>query len=359
MKIAIVTQPLMSNYGGILQNYALQKVLKNLGHIPVTIDKVPKPDNFLKYYISTLKEFAYKILGIKIDGVFYHSLWKRKENIDSFVRKNISLTKCVYRPTAKLVDSLKTDALIAGSDQVWRRAYNPNIVDSFLGFSKTTDVRRIAYAASFGIDHLEYTEDELKQCRELARRFDAVSVREKNGVRLCKDYLGVDAVQVLDPTLLLTRKDYEFICRDIKRLNGKFLLCYLLDMTNELKDKVNAFAKERNLTVIHIGADNNLRCSIEEWLAYFRDAAYIVTNSFHGTVFSIIFHKRFVTITNEGRGGDRFTSLLNTFGLQDRILNNRFEEKEIDWESVSKAIHNGQEYSISFLKNSLRESKSV
>ena len=184
----------------------------------------------------------------------------------------------------------------------------------FLNFcEKEENLKRIAYAASFGVGDWEYSPKQTRECSKLAKKYDAISVREQSGVKLCKEYLGVDATWVLDPTLLLTKEDYLPICKEIPVCNEKYLAVYVLDENDEVTATYEKEAAAHGLVIKKFHADSKSTLTVPEWLAMFRDASYVVTDSFHGTVFSIIFGKEFKSIYNKGRGTARFESLMNLY----------------------------------------------
>lgn len=312
MNASILTQPLLNNYGGILQNYALQVTLKKLGCSSRTIDWTPLRRNICIYACSWLKTIALRLIGKKRPFVKIPRLCCRNKNFDEFVSIVISLEKCNGHITTNF--KRKTDAVIVGSDQVWRPKYNYRIKDMFLDFCKRQkNLKRIAYAASFGVDNWEYTPKQTRICSKLAKKFNAISVREESGVKLCKENLGVDAIWVLDPTLLLTKEDYLPICKEVPVCSEKYLAVYVLDENNEVTTTYEKEAETRGLIVKRFHADSKSTLRVPEWLAMFRDASYIVTDSFHGTVFSIIFEKEFKCIYNKERGATRFESILNVY----------------------------------------------
>lgn len=146
----------------------------------------------------------------------------------------------------------------------------------------------MAYAASFGVDQWEYSLLQTARCKRLARRLDAVSVREQSGIALCASHLGIKAIETLDPTLLLSPQDYAALCTDVPKVEERFLAAYLLDMDDEKRNIVEHFTSQYQLAVRYVSADQNLSLRVEEWLALFRDAKFVVTDSFHGTVFHLI-----------------------------------------------------------------------
>lgn len=326
MRIGIVTQPLLNNYGGIIQNYALQSILKKMGYTPVTIDYIPPKKNVVRRLASWLK-------GIVFHKRIQKNLLERKPQFEEFVTTKIEKTPTIHHYCE--VKCFKPfDAFVVGSDQVWRPKYNGEIIkDMFLKFcAKEKKVKRIAYAASFGVDGWEFSAKQTKACSNLARRFDAVSVREKSGERLCRDYFGIEVSWVLDPTLLLTRDDYCNICKEVP-IAHDILFAYVLNRNDEIQSICEKIAEERKLNIKIVGSDSGAELTIPEWLAMFRDASYVVTDSFHGTVFSIVFGKEFKCFYNKGRGTARFESLMNLYNSGKL---EEMREFSIDW--LKKAL---------------------
>ena len=313
MNISIITQPLLNNYGCLLQNFALQKVLQRMGCKPCTIDRKPMKIPLHRYLLSWLKTIWLCLNGKKKSFVKIQKPIVRKQIFDDFVQKFIATFRCDQN--SKICLPTNTDAIIVGSDQVWRCGYNflclPNM---FLNFCKKQgNLKRIAYAASFGVDYWEYSPKQTRVCSALAKKFDAISVREESGVKLCKEHLGVDAIWVLDPTLLLKKEDYLPICKNIPVSTEKYLAVYVLDESEQVTSLYEKEAVARKLVVKKFHADSKSTLTVPEWLAMFRDASYVVTDSFHGTVFSIIFEKNFKCVYNKSRGTARFESLLKIY----------------------------------------------
>lgn len=360
MRIGILTQPLSRNYGGILQNYALQQVLRKMGHEPYTFDLGLY--TWKDWLIITIKCIIKKIIGISCTFQEYPSRRRNQEKtLRKFVTKHITLAspRC-KKPTPKQILKYKFQAIIVGSDQVWRPKYNYPIEKMFLDFTHGLDLKRIAYAASFGTSEWEYKEKQTKNCRLLAQNFDAISVREDSGVELCEKYLNVSATHVLDPTMLLTKDDYNKLIADIPISTENYLFAYILDENENKTSFITKIAREKRLTPIIIGADKELKDSdsIEKWLAYFRDAKFIVTDSFHGTVFCILFNIPFVVISNETRGGARILSILKLFSLENRLIKklddlNKISSSPINWDFVNNIHEQLKEKSYNLLKSNL------
>lgn len=357
MRIGIVTQPLHNNYGGILQNYALQQVLKRLGHTPVTLDFIPQTPLW-RFVLSMCKSLTlYFIPGRRHPFACYRS--KRNNRMQAFVENYIKRTRPVKKYSSKLLRKYHIEGLIVGSDQVWRPCYNVYLEDMFLAFARKSKIKKIAYSASFGVNTMEFSKLQLKRCASLLQQFDKVSVREASGVDLCRNYFHVESEHVLDPTLLLGKEDYEQVCIKISKYREKFIACYLLDPTQEQRLHIDRMAQRLHLAPVYFTADKKASLSVEEWLAMFRDAAYVVTDSFHGTVFSIVFGKPFITIVNSTRGADRFVSLLRTLGLETRLISAVTELTEdlygypVDWQTVNAALSAARVKSMNYLQNAL------
>lgn len=327
-KVAILTQPLGANYGGILQAFALQYVLREMGHQPITIDRRGSQDR-LRALASLAKGGLLWMAGRQRRVRRWPSP-KESEVICRHTNRFVSehITTSVPISTTDQLRSYAEeegfDAYIVGSDQVWRKAYSPCMPNYFLDFlPEESQAKRIAYAASFGIGTWEFTEAETQLYSRLAKRFDLISVREDSAVDLCREHLGVDAIHVLDPTMLVDMSVYEELAMSKYANPSKGdLFCYILDRTLEKSRLVRETAEERGLTPFEIlpreyrnlppGADLStvVMPPVEQWLRSFMDAKFVITDSFHGTVFSILFEKPCIVIQNSSRGNDRFSSLL-------------------------------------------------
>lgn len=213
MKIGILTQPLHANYGGLLQNYALQHILTRAGHEVETIDWGASKGLRERLYRMKMQFLATWFSGNSLYVRYQPSqkelsiIWR---NTNHFIEKYIRHTVPIHSfgEFQILADKRKYEVYIVGSDQCWRPCYNTYLSSMFLDFTKGKLVKRLAYAASFGTDRWEYTPQQTAICASLAQNFDMVTVREDSGVKLCKEHLGVDAIHVLDPTMLLMKEDY-------------------------------------------------------------------------------------------------------------------------------------------------------
>lgn len=385
MKLGILTQPLHNNYGGLLQNYALQQVLIRAGHEVETIDWQSPKAGWLRICLARVK---WTLLPV----ILPHKYKRPKSNYAptnkemATIRRNTNRFIDTYIRRTPAVQSLagfakqskvgQYDGYVVGSDQCWRPKYNTLLPAMFLSFVRDKDVRRIAYAASFGTDSWEFTPEMTSLCAPLAQKFDLVTVREDSGVKLCKDHLGVEASHVLDPTMLLTKEDYIRLIEAEKepRSTGT-LFNYILDPDETKAAFINRVAKEMNLKPFQVlpkyQAETRTRADVKRriedcvyprvttWLRAFMDAEMTIVDSFHGMIFSIIFNKPFWVIGNAGRGMSRFTSLLRIFGLEDRLLDvSELERvdytKPTNWEVVNDLLEQKRESSTQLLLKTLK-----
>ena len=274
-----------------------------------------------------------------------------------FVNNHIDRTRIVHSYTKKIVNEEHFDAVISGSDQVWRPIYNMYIEDMYLKFVPNS-IKKIAYAASFGVDTWEYNAEQTETCAKYVKRLDAISVREATGVELCKTHLDVNAEHVLDPTILAGAEAYGPLLKENTE-EQDYLFAYILDITPEKKAYVESMAKSKGLKLIIRGADKNATLSVEDWLSMIANSSMVVTDSFHGTVFSILFHRDFYSIVNVERGGTRFASLLSPLGLEHRMGDvsqlTLTEPSPIDWQQVDKILDKHRQDSVNFLTNALKK----
>lgn len=378
MKIGILTQPLHCNYGGIMQAWALQQALRRMGHEPELIARQWTAPMGVMAVARRIGSFAktlfLKGLRHRNDLLLRNPLSRnyspvRPESCDrQFVKDQVAKTCSIYSDgkLRAVIAKRDYDAFVVGSDQVWREIYSPRIETYFLDFLNASDRRRrIAYGASFGTDSAYISEEKLPACRALLRRFDAVSVREDGGLRIAREVFGrKDAVKVLDPTLLLSSDDYRRLIRPADlHSGGSHMAVYILDTDDGKREVVSDLSSRMGLPVNRMSASYSGKpmATVSQWLANFAGAAFVVTDSFHGCVFSIIFHKPFLAIGNAWRGLDRFTSLLRPLGLSDRLVMDADEYRRhrdtfaptIDYAAVDRRLAAMRQTSLAFLREAL------
>lgn len=374
MKIAIITLPLHTNYGGILQAYALQTVLERMGHqVEHLQPKVQYPilHPMWKMPLVWTKRMIRKILlGEWQAPVFEHPhRWIRKYT-DRFIKNYIKYTELSNEQWNKDL-ATKYDAFIVGSDQVWRSAYAYPMERYFLSFlPKYSKKLRLSYAASFGVKHCDFTPKQLITCKPLMQQFDFVSVREQSGIDICKQLFNKEAIQLIDPTLLLKKEDYLKLTQNTAHCKGN-LLSYILDQSTATDRFTESVAKHLKLTpfIVNSKCENHKakiterrQPPVEQWLRGFIDAEFVVTDSFHGCIFSIIFEKPFLCIGNTNRGSERFDSLFKQIGLKISIvdINDSIEESLkrsiINWDEVNCQIEKSRNNAINCLIQILNKS---
>ena len=342
------------NFGAGLQAYAhktlINKILKNrntqiIDFNPITITLKGK---ILIYFTAkNFKKYNKKFLN----------LTKKITNLESLKRLNN-----------------KFNIFIIGSDQVWRGIWLLESKEHYFFDFVNDDKKKIAYAASFGVDYWEGDEKLTEKIKPLIKRFDYISVREESGIDICKNTFGIDnAVCVLDPTLMISREDYQPILddwQDKSHLKKKYIAHMLLDDTAELKKESQNIADYLKADINYIkgksfkilGKDITFYNKVSQWLTYLKDAELIITDSFHCTVFSLIFHKKFVVVANPVRGIARLETLLGKVGLEDRfftdikdVIKSGILDKEIEYNEVDKKLEIHRKYSMDFLKKALED----
>lgn len=363
MKIGILTFQYGNNYGGLLQAYALTRVTKKLGFNPTIINRMPNKKRGPLIYL-----FLKKLINF---------LFHRKDfkSFQEFRRDYlIPKTMPIYDETnlASIVNQF--DAVIVGSDQIWRMDYTNAGFNYFLDFVPENTIK-ISYAASFGKDRFVGNSQSIQIVKKLLCRFNAVSVREDTGVDLCKELFNIHAIQLIDPTLLLDEIDYiDLINEKSSSPRRKYVGYYFLDSNTEKSNLSNQIASYYHLDLYNISLRNenasifgllkihkskDIYHSFSSWLAGIRNADFVVTDSFHGIAFSIIFKKQFLCFGNKKRGLTRMNSILKVFGLMDRLI---YEGNAvidfnslltIDYDSIHGILFKERDKAIKFLKNNL------
>lgn len=371
MKIAILTLPFNVNIGGLLQGFALYKVLTDMGHDVYHIQpQIAYPSN-VTLTKRLIKRLIKQMIGKNESDCFVPEILPVFSNyhLNKFRQKYIK----EVAPDWKRLGKGGYDAFIVGSDQIWREGYGRDLFpNKFLSFVNDDTCLKIAYAASFGTEQWEYSLKQTDLIRQQLQQFNAISVREDSAIELCNKYCGVEAKLVLDPTMLLLKDDYIRIVTDnaIPESEGT-MLSYILDSTPEIKKFVNQIAIDNRLIPFSVNnplADHwNIPCmerqqySVYKWLRGFMDAKLIVTDSFHACVFSIIFNKPFIVIGNENRGLARFNTLLSMFNLSDRIITkvgyNTDISTTVDYSKVNKILEEKRKESLSFIRAALHHQK--
>lgn len=369
MKIGILTYQYAMNYGALLQAYALKTYLESSGH---TVEILNYDTSYLYNRNRSLKS--------KIISVFWNIVKnrlgakKKKHVFEKFRRNYLGLNDYIIRSKDELVkylDGKDFDAFIVGSDQVWNPEINGKDDTYYLNF--TDSAMKISYAASFGVSSLK--QEDLNEITEYLKSFSAISVREKTGMEILKK-LDRDIEVVLDPVFLPHVEIWNKLAGMSENVSGKYMLCYVMPGDKELESKIEELARQykRNTgnQVIFLGRkefkkfkkDGRDLVSAAPWefVSLFKNADIIITNSFHGTAFSIIFNKKFYSLINVKLKGtrqlsSRLTDLLAELELECRIvsLNDQISfDKDIDYGIVNSKLEKMRYASRKFLERTLQ-----
>ena len=380
MKISVITfWQSLDNYGQVLQGYAMQKVLKMHGHRPEIIRY-----GFHNYLLPSIR-YSKLYNKKEILNLLYHIrlyLYNIKNGTDrrrfrQFKRKYIKYSSSTYNSLKELQNNPPVaDCYVAGSDQIWAQLLtNRNNRCFFLDFGNER-TNRFSYAASFAMK--EYPQELKDELRELLKRFNAVSVREPNGIKICED-IGIEANLTLDPTLLLPGNHYRSLMKKPKNIPDRYCFTYHVNVYkpqvlhwNTIKEYCNChnlssiavYANhEKNQNMEFLYGAQYLYPKIEEWLYIIYHAKFVVTSSFHGVVFCILLHKQFLYCPLEESifsANDRVSSLLERIGLAQRITYSinqdnldKFINQEINWHKIEKELTILRNYSMHYLLTSI------
>lgn len=364
MRIGILTVPFNNNYGGFLQAFALKKLLTDMGHEAIFINR---RRNRKSNYKTKIKSLLIK-LHLREDRIK-----KISKYTDQFKRDYLYPITEEYYTAQELKKCLNYnfDYVIVGSDQVWRYRYAKDSIDDYYcSFLNGTNIPHFSYAASMGTDVMEYPQEKLELCSKLLKDFKAISVREQSTVDILKADFGVRHAQVvLDPTLLLDKRKYIDLFKDKYNACQKpYVFTYVLDENIELCNAIDDFASQHQMDIVNLRAQTGSIKEIkviepvEKWLSALYYSDYVITDSFHGTVFSLIFNKPFVVYGNSTRGLARLEDLLHRFGLSERLVSKSSDvcnilDTQVDWRKVENIIDKNKVASLSFLNNALRNDK--
>lgn len=367
MKVGLLTLPLLYNYGAILQAYALYHKINELGGECTLLDVDLPIYPYYRRPLSVVSRLFSKFIKHRDIEIFPYWMSKRTEKIISsktrpFVEKMIPNRTHLIKKFSSDYD--KFDVYIVGSDQVWRRSLGLSVENYLFDFVER-DKRKCSYAASFGVDYWEYSPKVTSKIRRLMSQFRCITVREDSAVSLIQKKLGLEATHVLDPTLLLDRTEYiNLIKNNENDKDNHFIFTYILDLDRWKTNIVSQIEDTLELPSIDIlprtklgyftSAENNIYPEVEKWLSDMAKCDAVVTDSFHGTVFSIIFNKPFCVLRNDCRGNTRLDSLLKMFHLQERVAESAIDARKvvrtnIDWDKVNYILETEREKSLNML----------
>ncbi len=365
MKIRLITFHASKNYGAVLQAYSLYKTLKSFSDDTKIIDFVSderkktsaliKPPKNIKELIALFVSMG----GIRKKAIKYRSF-------KDFILKNFELTKPYSSQKELLKDPPDVDIVFTGSDQV----FNPDRLNSdgtayFLSFTKDETVR-VSYAPSFGMKEIK--EDKKEVLAKYLSRFNSLSCREKTGIKIIKELTGIKAKEVLDPVFLTDKEAWLQIAEKYSNLPEKFILFYRLGSNKNIDEKVNFTAKEMRLPLVVI-TDSFMRdwkyknvlrdVSPNQFLYIFSKSSFVVTDSFHGLSFSIIFEKQFAFLEIDEQKMARPLNLLENLNLTSRIVKKTnpvsilLLKQSVEYDEVNKKLQILKNKSFNFIKESV------
>ncbi|WP_282117775.1 polysaccharide pyruvyl transferase family protein [Maribacter aquivivus] len=383
-KIGIITISRTSNYGAELQAYALQRKLNELGYDAELIDylyfkhsshktsKDSRPDIIFSKKQTFKNFFTYRVISPLVDslGAFFHSPIKsRLKKFKKFHEEAKTKYSKQYKSYPELKNAkLKYDIFIVGSDQVWNPGTATSLAPYFLEFAPE-DKLKMSYASSFGVS--EIPKEYYKLYEKYFQNLDHIAVRENQGVNLIKKISGKNATQVLDPTLLLSKKDWSSVCSENSNLpENKYILIYklhesetlikyALQLKNQFGYNVYNICKRAFSNISQEGVINLLDAGPAEFIKLFRNAEFVLTTSFHGTAFSVNFRIPFYAVLKPNKANNsRITDFLKNLGLSDRIIWENGEEKiinnNIDFKPVHEKLNKKKMLSLEYLEKTIK-----
>ncbi|WP_051556410.1 polysaccharide pyruvyl transferase family protein [Alkalihalobacterium bogoriense] len=370
MKICTITCHDVYNHGASLQAYALMKYLLNCGHEVEIINYKP---NYLsnhynlfsvdnpKWEKNILIKYTYLALKIplRVPGL------KRKKAFDKFTSNNLKLTSKKYETNSQLEeDTPEADVFLCGSDQIWNCLHENGKDPAFYLQFVPSEKIKASYAASFATDDIR---NEYKPIvKERVNNLDYISVRESSGVKLLEKMGIKDVVNVVDPAFLLNRNDWNNLAQT--KLSERFLVVYDFEDSEIIKEIALSISKLRKCKIYAIGSTkvsyahkSFIYDGPDVFISLIRDANFVISNSFHSIVFSIIFEKDFAIVNRKEAINTRMRDLLRALNLEDRLITNSFNEdllnESIDFDDCREIMANKIEVSKKFLQKVLDHEK--
>lgn len=381
MKIGIITIVKVNNYGAELQAFALQKKLELSGYDSEIIDylyyknwrfkdtKESRPFIPLSTKGRIVYWIKYRLLNFIIEqalAIINSNVRKRIKRFENFHKRNTRFSREFRSFPALYQAKPDCDVYIAGSDQVWNPSANSSIEPYFLTFASKNS-KKISYASSFGVSKI--VPELQERFKQLLNNIDMISVREASGVKLVKQLTGRDASLVADPTLLLTRQEWMPYMKEYPDMPKRYILIYQLSDSHAIAELAKRIGKKKNIPVYRIckrafkekniaGITNILDAGPAEFLSLTANAEYIITDSFHGTAFSVNFNIPFFTVvSSKKKNNSRMESLLKVVGLGNRMIDDTMcvssIDDKIDFMTSNKKIDELRDFSIRFLINNL------
>ena len=347
MKIAVITYHYSSNNGATMQTYALCRYLKEQGHDLQIID-IRQDENWpVPFYVRIAKVLI------------------QERRIERFMKNHFPPLTRRYTTIEELQnDPPEVDCYIVGSDQTWNPSISKDLcLAYFLDFGDE-NVLRLSYASSFGIKEWPKDDKNTARVKECLERFEALSVREQEGADLCVQTFGIKPEVVLDPCFL--NPNYSELLGKVRQRNQ--IVCYKLNKTPDFYNNMPALREQLQMPALLLnenyprkGFKYVFNPGVKKWLSILAGAKFVVTDSFHGAVFSILFHRQFIVTLNHDSKDSRLINLMRSMGLEDYLLENLSDiktnncwRKKINWEKVEEKKDVLVKTSQDYLLNALR-----
>lgn len=361
MKIGLLTFHSAHNYGAVLQAYATQEKVKELGHHIEVIQY--NPDYLIKQKLFPVSRNNSPMVNLKliVEGVLtFSSKILRRKKFENFINNKLQLSAKEYL-NKPFQSNLDYDIFIMGSDQIWNCKLTKGFDKVYLGnFETKPSARKITYAAS--MSHYGLTAAQSSEFATLIENFNQISVREEDLQEFLSKNYNKNSTIVVDPTFLLTANKWSAMAEKPKT-NKKYVLVYSVDLRNDALRIAQNIAKEIQAEVIELSMNvdkNGLKnkyqtASPEAYVGLFENAAFVVTSSFHGTAFSVIFNKPFYSIAHGSDKDSRQKTILNNLGVLDRFIakDSNPSFKTLDYTIPNQKLNDLRESSIQFLEKSL------
>lgn len=343
----IITINDKTNYGNILQNYALTKMLKHYGDVFTADCEAHLDSNFRQKFFPVLKiaRFSKRFLSNFLSNHFF-TVIRRQFNIDRFIKihdLSLKYTVTYLYGIKPIIDSSFT--VVIGSDQVWNYSgMSQNGFSLRLGSFVPQNVKIVSYAASFGVSHI--SDEILPIFQKYLPRLKAISVRENKGKELVKEKVGLESTVVLDPTLMLCTNQWNSITRGFVSDNDQYILTYFLGMPSDEQEQViQDYAKAhgcRIRRILDLRDKETYVAGPQDFVELFAKAQYVFTDSYHACCFSILYHKQFTVFNRAGMGGkanmnSRMETLFNLFDL-DCVVMDKGIAPQIDYYKVDRLL---------------------
>lgn len=345
MEVGIITFHWATNYGAVLQTYALQEAVLKLGYNVEIINYKPKRFDFGICQFLRNRKFVHPFK--------YYSEYNKEQKIERFRKKYLKLSRRFNSLEELKCEKLKYKFLITGSDQVWNTYFlqhgeSNGSTAYFLDFGEEIS-KKIAYAVSFGT-HM-YPRNLIEKVRPLIRNLVAVSTRETTGQDIL-NIIGINSELVPDPTLLFNMSFFDTLLSGIKTECYKTRAYFLRDISPEIDDYID----KNNIEVI-------ANCSVEEWINKIRNSSRLLTNSFHGVVFCLLYHIDFYVVLptiDKLNMNDRFFTLLSQLEIANRIksiydIHSVGSESAIEWDNIDDKLSRYREVGWNFLINAFNQ----